>query len=82
MEQVIDKQLGTNFWTKNISKETANVYIEFDNIDDITPDDTRKWNIKPGYERFNVHMILDINMDGNFNRKVILVANGHTTASP
>ena len=27
-------------------------------------------------------MIFDINMDGNFNRKAILVAGGHTTASP
>ena len=29
-----------------------------------------------------MHMISDINMNGNFTRKEILVADGHTTAPP
>ena len=41
-----------------------------------------KGKIKPGYENVNVHMIFDINMDGNFTRKSILVADDHTTAPP
>ena len=42
----------------------------------------RKGNIQPGYEHVNVHMIFDINMGGKFNRKEILVADGHTTEPP
>ena len=42
----------------------------------------RTGNIKPGYEHFNGHMIFDINMDGIFTRKSILVADGHTIAPP
>ena len=45
----------------------------------VTPDETRKRNIKPGYEHVNVHMVFDIKMDGKFTRKSILVADGHTT---
>ena len=39
-----------------------------------------KGKIKPGYEYVNVHMILDIKMDGRFTRKARLVADSHTTA--
>ena len=42
----------------------------------------KKGDIKPGYEHVNVHMIFDINMDGKFTRKSILVADGHITAFP
>ena len=42
----------------------------------------RKWNINPGYEHVNVHMIYDIKMDGRFTRKSILVADGYTTSPP
>ena len=59
-----------------------NVYISFEKLDGFTPDDMRKGKIKPGYENFNVHMIFYINMDGKFNRKAILVADGHTKAPP
>ena len=38
--------------------------------------------IKPGYEHVNVYMMFDINMDGKFTKKAILVADGHTTAPP
>ena len=78
----IYRQSGTNFWTKDIAKEMTNVRISFDNIDGVTPDETRKGNIKPGYDHANVHMIFYINMDGNFTRKEILVADSHTTALP
>ena len=37
-------------------------------------------NIKPRYEHINVHMISDINMDGKFTRKDILVSDSHTIA--
>ena len=39
-------------------------------------------NIKPVYEHVNVHMIFDINIDGNLTRRSIFVANSHTTAPP
>ena len=55
-----------------------NFYIEFDKIYSVTPDDTRKGKIRPGYKHINVHMIFNINMDGKFTRKSILVVDGHT----
>ena len=58
----------------------ANVCIEFDILDCVTPDDTRKRKISPAYEHVNVHMVFEINMDGKFNRKARLVADGYTTA--
>ena len=72
--------MGTDFWTKAIVKEMPNVRIAFETIDSVTPDDTRKGEIKPGYENVGVHMIFDINIDGKFTRKEILVADGHTIA--
>ena len=74
--------MGTEFWTKAIAKETANIRIEFENLDDVTHDGMRKRKIKPGYEHVNVHMIFDIKMNGKFTRKARLVANGHTKAPP
>ena len=65
----IDRQSGTDFWIKDISKEMTNVHIAFENIDGVTPDDMRKGNIKPGYEHVNVHMIFDIKMDGKFTKR-------------
>ena len=58
----------------------ANAHIEFEKIDSVTPDETRKVKIRPGYEHINAHMKFDINMDWKFTRKAILVADGHTTA--
>ena len=78
----IDKQLGTDFWTKATAREIMKISIKFEKIDGVTPDEVRKENIKPGYEHINVHMIFYINMDGNFTRKEILVADGNTTALP
>ena len=74
--------MGAEFWIKEISKEMLNMHIEFEKIDIVTPYDTRKGKIRPGYDHVNVPMIFDINMDGKFTRKSILVADGHTTAPP
>ena len=52
--------MGTDFWTKAIVKEMTNVHIEFDKIDVVTPDETRKGKIRPEYEHVNVHIIIDI----------------------
>ena len=57
-----------------------NVRISFDKLESVTPNEMRKGEIKPGYYNANVHMIFDINMDGKFTRKEILVTDGHTTA--
>ena len=70
--------MRTDFWTKAI----ANVRIEFEKLDCVTPNDTRKGKIRPGYEHVNVNMIFDINMDVKFTRKVIFVNDGRTTAPP
>ena len=58
----------------------ANVYIYFDKLDGVTPDDTRKGKIWSGYEHVNVHMIFVINMNRRFTIKSRLVADRHTTA--
>ena len=42
----------------------------------------RKGKTNPRYEHVNVHILFDINMDGEFTRKAILVADGHTKAPP
>ena len=58
----------------------TNAHISFENLDGVTPDKMRKGIIRSGYDHINVHMIFDINMDGKFIRKEILVDNGYTTA--
>ena len=78
----IYRQLGTDFWTKAISKDITNVCIAVDNLDGVTPDEMRKGKINPGYEHVNVHMIFYIKMDGNFTIKARFVADGHTTVPP
>ena len=74
--------MGTELWTKAITEEMENVCIEFEDPGGVSPDDTRKGKIRPGYEHVNVHMIFEINMDGNFTRKEIFVADGHITDPP
>ena len=61
--------MGTDFWTKDISKDMTNVRISFENLDGVTPEKIRKGNIKPGYKHVNVHMTFYINMDGKFTRR-------------
>ena len=46
-----------------------NVRIEPEKLGSVTPDETRKGKVKPGYYHINVHMIFEINMDGRFTRK-------------
>ena len=60
----IDRKSGTGFWTKSISKEIGIIHIEFEKLDGVTPNETRKGKIRSGYEHINVHMIFDIKMDG------------------
>ena len=78
----IDRQSGTDFWTKSIGKDMKNFHIVFEKLDGVTPDDMRKGKIKPGYEHINIHMIFDINIYGKFTRKSRLVDGGHKTAPP
>ena len=49
--------MGTDFWTKAITEEMENVRIEFEDPGGVSPDDTRKRKIRPGYENVNIHMI-------------------------
>ena len=60
----------------------ANVHIEFETLEGVTPDDMRKGNIRPGYNHVNVHMIFEIKMDRKFTREAIFVADDHTPAPP
>ena len=52
--------MGTDFWTKSISKDMTNAGIGFEKLDSVTPDEMRKWGINPGYEHVNMHMEFDI----------------------
>ena len=74
--------MGTDFWTKVISKDKKNPCVAFENIDGVTLNEMRKGKIKPGYKEVNVHVIFYIKMNGKFTRKTRFVANGHTTAPP
>ena len=73
---------GLTFGPRPLKKGMANTCISFENIDGVTPDEIRNGKIKPIYDHVNMHMIFDINMDGNFTIKVILVADGHKTETP
>ena len=76
----IESQSGTDFCTKGIEKETANIRIAFEKLDGVTPDEMREGKFRPGYEHVNVHMIFNTNMDGKFTMRARLVAEGHTTS--
>ena len=41
-----------------------NVLISFEKLDTVTPDETRKGNVRSGYENVNVQMIFESNMYG------------------
>ena len=41
-----------------------------------------KEKIRPGYEHINVHMIFEINTNGDFTIKEILVSDGQTKEQP
>ena len=72
----------TDLCNKAIAKDINNLYIAFEKLDNGITAEMRKGKIKTGYDNVNVHMIFDIKMDGKFNRKARLVADGHTTAPP
>ena len=57
-----------------------NVCISFENIGGLTPDDISKVKVRHVYDHINTHMILDINMDGKFTIKSILMDYAHTPA--
>ena len=59
-----------------------NVRIAFEKLVGVTTDEMRRGKIISGYENVNVHMIFDIKMDGNFNKKSRLVADDQTIAPP
>jgi ribosomal protein L31E len=77
----IDRQTGTDFWTKAIAKEMAKVRVAFERTD-ISPEEMRKGQAKPGYQEIKCHWVFDIKLDGNFTRKARLVAGGHMTNEP
>ena len=66
--------MGTEFWAKKIAKKMVNIRINC-----VKTDETRKIKVRPGYENANVHMIFEIEMGRNLNRKARLVADGHKT---
>ena len=47
----------------------TNVCIAFEKIYRVTPDETRKGNIKSVYEYVNMNMMFYIKIDGEFTRK-------------
>ena len=68
----IDKETGTDFWTKAIEKEMKNVMIAFEFRDDD--------KMPVGYKHIDCHMIFAVKMD--LTRKARLVAGGHQTNVP
>ena len=78
----IDKETGTDFWTKAIEKEMTNVRIAFEKLKGISVEQMKSGKIKPGYKEAELHMIFDIKMDGKFTRKARLVAGGHKLSPP
>jgi Reverse transcriptase (RNA-dependent DNA polymerase). len=77
----IDQETGTTFGRDAIMKEMSKVKVAFEKLD-ISVDEMRKGQAKPGYQEIKCHMIFDIKMDGSFTRKARLVTGGHTTETP
>jgi len=77
----IDKETGTDFWTRAIEKEMKNVRIAFRKWDGSIVD-ARGGKKLVGYQEIKCHMIFDIKMDGKFTRKARFVAGGHTVEKP
>ena len=65
----IDKETGTDFWTKAIEKEMKAIEHAFEFRDD---------NVMPvGYQKIDCHMIFDVKI--TLDRKARYVAGGHQT---
>lgn len=78
----IDRETGTDHWTRAIEKEIKNVRVAFQLLDNVSESDMRTGKVKPGFGYCGTHMIFDIKMDGKFTRKARLVADGHLTKAP
>ena len=78
----IDRETGTNHWTKAIEKEIRNVRIAFVKIDGVDERQMGTGKVKPEYSFCSTQMIFDIKMGESFTRKARLVAEGHKTKPP
>jgi hypothetical protein len=76
----IDKQTGTDYWTKAIDKELAKIKVSWEARDDLTVEEVRAGKGLIGYTEIRCHMIFDVKMD--FTRKARFVAGGHMTEAP
>ena len=70
----LDKENGNEMWTREISKEMADVRMAFKLLEDDE-------NIPIGYSFVCYHVIFDVKME-NFCRKYRLVSGGHTIETP
>ena len=75
----IDKETGTDYWTKAIAKEMKNVQVAFEKIPNVSLEQMHSGKVKPGYKFCNTHMIFDIKIDSQVMRKAQLVADSHKT---
>ena len=51
----IDRETGTDYWSKAIEKEMKNVRIAFDKLEGVTPEDMRVGKVRPGYAYCGTH---------------------------
>ena len=70
----LDKKNGNTFWQYSIAKETNNVRVAFQILDE-------NEEVTIGYKFICYHMIFDVKME-DFRRKSRLVAGGHMTDTP
>ena len=70
----IDKESGTEFWTKAINKEMANVQLAFKILDEKEQKPTIR------YQHIKCHMIFNIKFD--FTPKARFITGGHLTKPP
>ena len=71
----IDKRNGNTLWTDSIIQEMKNVRVAFERYDGSEKD------LSKSHERIGMHLIFDVKMGENFQRKARLVADGHKTAT-
>ena len=78
----LDRESGTDYWTKAIAKENAKVRVAWKAMDNLTPEQVRQGKAKEmiGYQEIKCHMIFTVKMD--FTRKARFVAGGHMTETP
>ena len=78
----IDRETGTDYWSKAINKEMSRVDVSWEIYEGHTPEQVRAGVAKNlvGYQEIGCHMVFDVKM--NFERKARFVAGGHTTETP